>query len=172
MSVSGVVTAIRSPLTLTASAPDSHSRSMTCRRSAADTSRSPGAAPGGTGRVESRRLITTPGPCRATKPGGKARVGQLGVEGRDLRGVALPVLLDRLHLRAEVQDLGLELVLGGLQLLGRLAQWRQVGAVVLGARHERAQLRGDEEAQHEQRHAERVLPARDAPHAGDERAHG
>ena len=64
------------------------------------------------------------------------------------------------------EDPVLELVLLGLELGGRLHERRPLLGRVADARALRAELGGDQEAEDEQGHAERDLPARDAREAG------
>ena len=105
------------------------------------------------------------------QPGGDPRRLQLGVERLRDRRAALAGGLQVLDRRPEGEDLLLEAVLLLLEVQHRLHERRPLLAGVPDARPLGRELGGDQEAQREQRQAERHLPAGDRPDAGRQRRH-
>ena len=171
MSMIAVDVVIRSSLIATASAPAFQSSSATRRRSFAADEIVALVAARRHGLVGVLELEDDAGPGQRDQAGGDARLLELAVERPDGGLRARAVLLDRLDLSAEGHDPVLELILLVLESQRRLDQRRPLLARVPDARPLGGELGGDQEAEQEQRDAERQLPARDRPDAAREGAH-
>ena len=122
-------------------------------------------------RLRILQLDDDPGAGQRDEPRADARLLELAVELPDEVGRPRALGLDVLDLCAKLEDPGLQAVLLGLQLIGRLDQRGALLGRVAGARHLGRELGGHQEAQREQRQAERDLPAGDGAQAADRR-HG
>ena len=158
----------RSPLTAIPSAPASHSSSTSTRTSRAVDERVDAGAAGVAvlelegearpGDGDQARRRGAPPPARRTGGGGSRRRRDPGPRGRRSAGAAPRMSdLERLLLRLQPER-GLD---QRRPLLRRVADARALGG----------DLRGDQEAEDEQRHGERDLDARQRTEARDERAH-
>ena len=125
----------------------------------------------GHGRRRVRQLDHQARPRHRDEARGHPRVLELAVEGPGHRRPALPRRLEVLDLRAEVEDLLLELLLLRLEVERRRHQRRPLLARDPDPRALGRELGGDQEAEREQRDAERHLPGRDRSDAGGERRH-
>ena len=103
------------------------------------------------------------GPAQRDEAGGHPRLLEVVVELADGRRGALPGALDLADLRPQREDLGLQAVLGRLELRRRVDERRPLLGRVADARALRRELGGDQEPEAEHRGPEGQLPARDAP---------
>ena len=172
MSTIAVATVTRSPLTATPSAPASHSSSTTVEhvlpRHEVVASRR---CPAGTAADESVSWITRPGPVIATRPAAIRASWSSPLRAWVTVVPPCPAASRSWICAAEVEDLLLEVLLLRLEVERRRHQRRPLLARDPDPRALGRELGGDQEAEREQRDAERHLPGRDRSDAGGERRH-